>query len=301
MSHPTSNERLSLVRVEPQPDFIDSSARWRWPLKPPHDNDGKCPAVLTASREWWEYAPAASKPHPDAIGIFLTWPYDAWYWVLSRDSSAPVAAPSGPPWEFDRYVGGRLKAEGIKINRALNFEQALAAAIELAGPHDVLVPRLSADETTPKPTSGPEVWLYNRRSDQYITLNGSDMVCEAHPDKEWPHDDCAGPGMPSFAVVVGSPDASPQGKPIDLLNELKKLMAGSSEETSALSDLEELQLANSAGQLLPEAKAPADALPNNIAVRCPVCHFSWVASRWGGKCPTCNSDLMPAQNGKGDG
>ncbi len=23
-----------------------------------------------------------------------------------------------------------------------------------------------------------------------------DMICEAHPTLEWPHDDCAGPGMP---------------------------------------------------------------------------------------------------------
>lgn len=74
--------------------------------------------------------------------------------MLSDDSSAPVAAPPGPPWEFDRYVNGRLKAEGIKINRALTFEQAVLAAVELAGPHDVLVPRQSAVET-PKdaPTS----------------------------------------------------------------------------------------------------------------------------------------------------
>jgi hypothetical protein len=21
------------------------------------------------------------------------------------------------------------------------------------------------------------------------------LVCEQHPDREWPHDDCAGPGM----------------------------------------------------------------------------------------------------------
>ena len=27
-----------------------------------------------------------------------------------------------------------------------------------------------------------------------------DMVCEAHPDREWPHDDCPGPGMPPRAV-----------------------------------------------------------------------------------------------------
>lgn len=24
----------------------------------------------------------------------------------------------------------------------------------------------------------------------------SDMICEAHPDYLWPHDDCPGPGMP---------------------------------------------------------------------------------------------------------
>ena len=24
----------------------------------------------------------------------------------------------------------------------------------------------------------------------------TDMICEQHPTKPWPHDDCAGPGMP---------------------------------------------------------------------------------------------------------
>jgi hypothetical protein len=31
----------------------------------------------------------------------------------------------------------------------------------------------------------------------YLYPNGRpDMICEQHPTKEWPHDDCAGPGMP---------------------------------------------------------------------------------------------------------
>lgn len=24
----------------------------------------------------------------------------------------------------------------------------------------------------------------------------ADLCCEQHPEKDWPHDDCAGPGMP---------------------------------------------------------------------------------------------------------
>jgi len=27
-----------------------------------------------------------------------------------------------------------------------------------------------------------------------------DMVCEQHPDRVWPHDECAGPGMPRADV-----------------------------------------------------------------------------------------------------
>ena len=51
--------------------------------------------------------------------------------ALSGDSCAPENTPLGPPWEFDRYVNGQLKAEGIKINRALTFEQALERGREL--------------------------------------------------------------------------------------------------------------------------------------------------------------------------
>lgn len=28
-----------------------------------------------------------------------------------------------------------------------------------------------------------------------------EWICEQHPDKPWPHDDCAGPGMPKVEPV----------------------------------------------------------------------------------------------------
>ena len=31
-------------------------------------------------------------------------------------------------------------------------------------------------------------------------------ICEQHPEKGWPHDDCAGPGMPC-------PSCQPSGRP----------------------------------------------------------------------------------------
>lgn len=46
--------------IKPQPDYIESSGQWYWPLNPPHDNEGRCLFVCTASREWWEYAPRES-------------------------------------------------------------------------------------------------------------------------------------------------------------------------------------------------------------------------------------------------
>lgn len=50
-------------------------------------------------------------------------------------------------WEFDRYVDGRLKAEGVRISRAGTFEEACRAAVSLASPGSVLVLRRQ-DETS---------------------------------------------------------------------------------------------------------------------------------------------------------
>jgi hypothetical protein len=76
---PSADAKM-LVRVEPQPEYIEESGRWKWPLNPPHDNDGKCPHVYTASRQWWEYVPSGAKPHPWAEGVMLR--DEVWYWAI---------------------------------------------------------------------------------------------------------------------------------------------------------------------------------------------------------------------------
>lgn len=73
-------QKMVLIRVEPQPTYIESSGRWSWPLKPPYDNDGRCPSVVTASREWWEYVPSGAKPHQWAEGVMLR--DEVWYWAV---------------------------------------------------------------------------------------------------------------------------------------------------------------------------------------------------------------------------
>lgn len=37
---------------------------------------------------------------------------------------------------------------------------------------------------------------------------GDGWVCEAHPDRPWPHDDCSGPGIPFPACQI--PGARPE-------------------------------------------------------------------------------------------
>lgn len=49
--------------VKPQPDYIESSGRWRWPLPKRAQFPGCCTEVVTASREWWEYAPIEAYPY----------------------------------------------------------------------------------------------------------------------------------------------------------------------------------------------------------------------------------------------
>lgn len=41
--------------VMPQPSWIESSGRWKWPIPKSKVAKGCCTEVVTASREWWEY------------------------------------------------------------------------------------------------------------------------------------------------------------------------------------------------------------------------------------------------------
>ena len=62
-------EEMKLIPVQPQPEYIESSGRWKWPLPEQAIFPGCCADVVTASREWWEYAPSEAKPHPPAPGM----------------------------------------------------------------------------------------------------------------------------------------------------------------------------------------------------------------------------------------
>lgn len=59
--------------------------------------------------------------------------------------------PAVPPFEFDRYVDGKLKAEGVVINRAETFEQACLKAVALATPGSVLVVRTTQPPNVLRP------------------------------------------------------------------------------------------------------------------------------------------------------
>lgn len=79
---------LRLVRVEPQPTFIESSGRWCWPLPEQARRPGCAWQVVTASREWWEYTPSEAKPHPFAEGVRLR--DDVWYWAIPDEAIASL-------------------------------------------------------------------------------------------------------------------------------------------------------------------------------------------------------------------
>lgn len=61
-------------------------------------------------------------------------------------------------YEFDRYVDGVLKAEGICIERETSEKDARAAAARMASPGDVLVMR-TPDEPTPDPAKTRDMWV----------------------------------------------------------------------------------------------------------------------------------------------
>ena len=52
--------------LKPQPEYIESSGRWKWSLPPKTRRNVTGGSVVTGSREFWEYAPNGSFPY--AVG-----------------------------------------------------------------------------------------------------------------------------------------------------------------------------------------------------------------------------------------
>lgn len=107
---------LFLVPVDPQPHYIESSGRWCWPLPPRACFPGCCTEVVTASREWWEYAPSEAKPHPHAEGVRLR--DDLWYWAV-------------PGTELNATPGATLPSEASIPSEASRPRELLVRALKL--------------------------------------------------------------------------------------------------------------------------------------------------------------------------
>lgn len=101
-----------LVPVDPAPTYIESSGRWKWPLPPQARFPGCSTEVVTASREWWEYAPSEAKPHPMAEAIQLR--DEQWYWVLpSSAASETKRTEDGGQWVGDKEHWSAPSAERV--------------------------------------------------------------------------------------------------------------------------------------------------------------------------------------------
>ena len=128
MSTDRTPETKMLLKVEPQPHYIESSGRWCWPLPQHVLRPGCCTEVVTASREWWEYAPSEAKPHPYAQGVRLL--DDVWYWAVPAektpaDNTQPVKSPrlicyhSGCQYEVMSGENKRLRARITELETAM--------------------------------------------------------------------------------------------------------------------------------------------------------------------------------------
>ena len=99
--------------VKPQPDYIESSGRWKWPLPARARFKGCCTDVVTASREWWEYAPPEAYPYGvpgDRLWVRETWLVDRY------DGSTQYAASHPSP--------GRMYGQGPRWKPSIHMPRA---------------------------------------------------------------------------------------------------------------------------------------------------------------------------------
>lgn len=57
--------------MKPQPTYIESSGRWRWPIPIRKIQKGCYTSVVTASREWWEYLLPEQMPYQPGDLLYI--------------------------------------------------------------------------------------------------------------------------------------------------------------------------------------------------------------------------------------
>jgi Cysteine-rich CPCC len=58
-------------------------------------------------------------------------------------------------------------------------------------------------------TAAREKWRRQLETQTHVCSDG--WICEQHPERGWPHDECAGPGMPCLICNRASPPRLPSG------------------------------------------------------------------------------------------
>jgi len=86
---------VAIVRAfKPQPEWIESSGRWRWPI--PKAKQHGCDAVVTASREWHEYLLPHQLPLSPGKPVWVKEGFNQFWFSQDGDDEWP-ASPLVPP------------------------------------------------------------------------------------------------------------------------------------------------------------------------------------------------------------
>lgn len=99
--------------IKPQPTYIESSGRWRWPI-PPAKRHG-CDAVVSASREWHEYLLAHQVPW-HAVGDLL-WVKETFRLGKHLDANSPANCSPTYVWYT---ADGSVLANGRTATNAIH-------------------------------------------------------------------------------------------------------------------------------------------------------------------------------------